>query len=36
MHYKGTSKERKEFEGRNYELVFSDYNHIWDVRINPL
>ena len=25
---KEQSKERKEFEGRNYELVLSDYNHI--------
>ena len=33
---KEQSKERKEFGGRNYELVLSDYNHISDVRIDPV
>ena len=33
---KEQSKERKEFGGRNYELFLFDYNHIWDVRINPV
>ena len=34
-----TTKERskeKSLKEENYELVLSDYNHVWDVRINPL